>query len=344
MKKEIIKSFSIDFNWLNGKYSPSDTFCNANAKEWAKWYKDLGCNNFWTFAVSYNGYAWYDSKLSPKIKGLNDNFTKDCVIEGHKLGMSVYAYHCLAANPVIEEKYPQWSRKNPDDFFNLIFCDEYVDLFCKMIKESIFECDYDGLVIDWFRCPAKRLPTWEQTEIDLYNQLMDNPFMSVEKAEKDEFEKRSIENAWRKIKNAVMSVKNIPIWTNQPFEKIDDPVWNGNLLMKDVDFLLNEGPDFDLLEWIKKESGEKTAVVQNLCGWASHDLTFLDKIKEGGYGMFGFAAADPNTCLPFEKTDDALKQVDAKQVLENHEFCNWTAALVEANRKNIKIIKKEFNK
>lgn len=95
-----MQSFNIDFNWVNGSYASPDSFSQADPRALAQWYKELGCDNFWTFAVSYNGYAWYDSKLSPKVNGLEGNFTKACVEEGHKLGVSVFAYHCLAAaNP-----------------------------------------------------------------------------------------------------------------------------------------------------------------------------------------------------------------------------------------------------
>lgn len=319
-----IKSFNIDFNWVNGTYAPQDSFAQSNAKEIAEWYKALGSDNFWTFAVSYNGCAWYDSEFSPKVKGLNGNFTKDCVTEGHKLGMSVFAYHCLAANPVVENEHPEWSRKNPDDLFNLIFCDEYIDLFCKMIKESAELCDYDGIVIDWFRCPAKRFELWEPKEKELFEIIMGSDFPGekhLTEAIIAEFEKKSIERAWRKIKDTISCVGDIKIWTNQPFEKIDDPVWNGNILMKEADYLLNEGPDFELLDWIDRESGAHTQVVQNLCGWADHDLGLAGDIDRSRFGLFGFAAANPDTCFPFRATDsisDAWPNTDLAKINANN--------------------------
>lgn len=299
---EKLKSFNIDFNWLEKKCAPANVFSNADVVKLVDWYEKLGCNNFWTFAVSFNGYAWYDSKLSPKIEGLKGNFTKDCVIEGHKRGMSVFAYHCLGDNPVVAKKYPSWRRNSDLDYITMIFCDEYIDWFCEAIKESISECDYDGLVIDCFRCPKNRSGTWDEKEIDLYNLLMDTPYsVDISDAQIDEFNKRTIQRAWTKIKTAVKSVKDIPIWTNQPFDFADDPVWNGNILMKEADYILNECPDFSLLEWLKKESGPNTCIVQNLCGWADHDLSSFTKEVSKDIGLFGFAAADPNTCLPYTK-------------------------------------------
>ena len=346
MKNSNIRSFSIDFNWLNGAVSPDDVYADTDVKKWVKWYKDYGCNNLWTFAVSFNGYAWYDSKLSPKIKGLNRNFTKMCVDEGHRQDLSVFAYHCIGDNQVIREKHPEWCRKNPNDIFKMIFCDDYINYFCKMIKESIEECQYDGLVIDWFRCPANRTAEWEKTEIDLYNQLMDDEFdyETLNEQKIALFENRSIARARRKIKDTVVSVKDIPIWTNQPFEKVDDPVWTGNVLMKEVDYLLNEGPDFGLLEWLSKECGEHTQVVQNLCGWIDHDLSVTDRIDMEKYGLFGFAAADTKTSLPYEDIAQVLEDLKKQNIEPGSDRYNYTVNLINANIKNVKIVKDIFAK
>ena len=240
---ETIRSFSIDLNWVDGTWAPDGVFANASAVHWADWYQALGCTNFWTFAVSYNGRAWYDSAFSPKLSGLAGNFTKDCVAEGHRRGMSVFAYHCLGANPIIAQSHPEWSRQNPDDFFDLIFCDAYLELFCSMVCESARMCEYDGLVIDWFRCPQKRLPMWQPAEKELYEERMGQPFPGeavLTAKELATFEKRCIEVAWTQISRAVKSVnQNIEIWTNQPFNFAEDLVWNNNVLMREADYILN---------------------------------------------------------------------------------------------------------
>ena len=343
MEKERMKSFNIDYNWLNDKYSPGDAFAGANAAVYAQWNKDMGCNNFWTFAVSYNGYAWYDSKYAPKIEGLNGNFTKECVIEGHKRGMTVFAYHCLASNPVIERAHPEWTRTDDADPMKLVFCDEYLDLFCKLIAESITECEYDGLVIDWFRGPMVRRGEWIPKEKEEFKLLMGYPLpKEPDAAQIAEYEKRSIEKAWRRIKDTVLSVRDIPIWTNHPFEKADDPVWNGNILLKEVDYVLNEGPDVKLLDWLKRETGEHTQIVQNLCGWPDHDLSVMDRMDLSKVGLFGFAAADPKSCLPFVSVEEALENVTPEHLEADPNLKESLKKRVMANKKNIEIMRKMF--
>ena len=343
MRTERMKSFNIDFNWLNEKYAPGDAFANAEASAWADWYQEMGCNNFWTFAVSYNGHAWYDSKFAPKIEGLKGNFTKECVIEGHKRGMTVFAYHCLGANPVIERAHPDWARPAEIDQINMVLCDEYIDLFCKLIAESITECEYDGLVIDWFRGPMVRKGEWIPKEKEEFKLLMGYPFpKEPDAAEIAEYEKRSIEKAWRRIKDTVVSVGDIPIWTNHPFDKVDDPVWNGNILLKEVDYLLNVGPDVRMLNWLKRESGAHTQIVQNLCGWPDHDLSIMDQLDLDKVGLFGFAAADPLSCLPFVSVEETLKNVTPEELEQKPYLKEVLEKRVNANKKNIEIMRKMF--
>jgi len=87
--------------------------------------------------------------------------------------------------------------------------------------------------------------------------------------------------------------------------------------LRQADYILNESPDYALLSWLEKEAGENTTIVQNLCGWEAHDLTAMPNLD--AYGKFGFAAADPLTCLP-------------------------TPRMSAANAKNIEIIRKIYNK
>jgi hypothetical protein len=115
------------------------------------------------------------------------------------------------------------------------------------------------------------------------------------------FDRATLDNAWRRIKNAVDTTRKVKIWTNQPFDKVDDPIWNGHILMKEVDYVLNESPDTSLLEWMRATVGKQTLVVQDICGWANHNAEMWKEIDPAKYGFFGFAAADPETCMPTEK-------------------------------------------
>lgn len=296
-----LKSFNVDFNWYQGIASP-ELFTSINVDELIDWYVNMGVNNFWTFAVTYNGYAWYDSKIAPKAIGLTYDFMSECVEKGHKKGMSVFAYTNLGDNPYYGTQNPTFCR--PDEpLSRIILNDSYLDYFCSLCDESLNTAPLDGIVIDWFRQPQKKRSIWIDEEKKLFKQIMGETFPTTDMDEASliEYERRCLENAWHKIYKTIKSHGDVKIWTNQPFDKVDDPIWNGHVLMKQADYILNECPDFSLLEWMQSQAGENTLIVQNLCGWSGHNLDKLYSIDREKYGFFGFAAADPDTNLPTEK-------------------------------------------
>ena len=299
--ERVMKSFNIDFNWHEGKAAAPGVFAGADAKKIVDWYAELGVNNFWTFMTTYNGYAWYPSKVAPVTPGLESNFMKDTTDLGHKKGLEVFAYVCLGSNPRLEAEKPEEARRYKGNYINMDFTDEYLEYFCDVLKEGLRAADIDGIVIDWFREPAGKRPFWLDSEKMLYKQLTGEDFpISGEPGDDEviEFDRKLLEKAWKKIKGTVDSTRKVKIWTNQPFEKIDDPIWNGHILMNQADYLLNESPNVELLSWIRSQAGEHTTVIQDICGWANHDASIWKTIDTGKYGLFGFAPADFETCLP----------------------------------------------
>jgi len=318
--KKTFNSFNVDFNWCNGHIASPEMFTGADAAKIVNWYKTMNVDNFWTFGTTYNGYAWYDSKIAPKAVGLKGDFLNETTNLGHEMGMTVYAYVCLGDNPWLISKNPEIARVD-EKWFRMPFTDWYLEYFCSVIDEILRVSEVDGIVIDWFRYPKNKRSVWIADEKRLYEQLMGEKFPASDIPTNllTEFERRSLSNAWHKISRTVHKYENKIIWTNHPFDFIDDPVWQGHVLLKEVDYVLNECPNFDFLKWIQSQVGEHTKVVQNLCGWKGHDLTHLDKIDPEKYGFFGFAEADAETCLPELKTS-------------------------EINYKNIEIIKKLYAK
>ncbi|MCL2752363.1 MAG: hypothetical protein FWE62_06390 [Firmicutes bacterium] len=308
MKDNGIKSFSIDFNWYDGVHAPKNMFRNADAGAWVEWYKELGCNNFWTFAMSYNGYAWFPSETVPKITGLQTNFVKNCCDLGHANAMTVFAYLCFGANPQYQRIHPELFRPSISvcpEYITAIYNDRYIDYFISVCLDVLGKAPLDGLVFDWFRGATVKRPVWSDIEKELYEKIMGEKFP---KSDPDadviaRYDFLTLEYAWKKIRAALSSyiANGLKLWTNQPFDKINDPVWKNHILLKEADYILNESPDVTLLEWLGAEVGENTTIVQNYCGWIGHDIDKMSGFDKSRYGKFGFAAADPDTCLPTER-------------------------------------------
>ena len=67
----------------------------------------LGANVIQTFAVSCNGYAWYQGGKIPAQPGLKHDFLTEVVKLGHQKQMRVMGYFCVAANT-------RWAKTHPD--------------------------------------------------------------------------------------------------------------------------------------------------------------------------------------------------------------------------------------
>ena len=69
---EAIRAFCIDFNWGPGGpngFAPPGLWADADPQQHFAWYAGLGANVIQTFAVSCNGYAWYQGGKGPAATG-----------------------------------------------------------------------------------------------------------------------------------------------------------------------------------------------------------------------------------------------------------------------------------
>ncbi len=299
-----IKAFCIDFNWGPKGVAPPGMFAQADPVEHVRWYQDLGANTIQTFCVSYNGYAWYPSDVAPVTPGLKcPDFLGEMVKRGHKAGMRVMGYFTLGANPYWESRHPDLVHSADSDYIKIPFTLEYLDYFCRSVEDALSRTGVDGFMIDWVRPPQHR--NWLACEKEMYRQLLGEPFPASGTPSAEailEFDKRAIDRAWRYITWAVRATRPAIIWTNHPILKNEYPLWSGHRLLKEVDWILNEAPDLDHLDWLRRQVGPKTLIVQNLCGWEGHDASAWKRIDTETFGLYGFARADEKTTLP----DDSL--------------------------------------
>ena len=311
-KKETIRSFQVDFNWYQSRPTPPGMFADSDPEEYVRYNRELGCNNLWTYATTYNGYAWFDSHTAPKMPGLKGNFTAETTEIAHRMGMTCFAYVCLADNPYWIERNPKVARVD-EGMFRMPLSDWYLDYVGSVIDEVLEQVPaLDGIAIDWFRgASVLERSEWIPDEKKLYRELMGEDVVPGKTSVYDivEYERRSIARAWDRLAPKIHGLGK-KIWTNHPFDKVLDPVWQGQRLLKEADYILNESPDFALLDWILSQKGRETTVVQNLCGWPGHDNRKLDTILDKGLGWFGFAAADPETCLPSAR----ISEINARNI------------------------------
>ncbi len=271
----IIKAISIDNNWdMFGRPASPGLYVQADPREQVRWAYELGANVMQTFCVSYNGYAWFPSDIAPTTPGLKGNFLQNQVDEGHKLGMKVMGYFCLGSNPYYarNKEAHEWHDMHNDlssnegsavigkkhgDYNWLPFTNGYLDYFCASIRDALLKTDIDGFMIDWFK--VERGPVWLDSEKMMWQELMGEPFPACGAPSPEaeiEFKRRQVDRAWVRVKQTVEETRpSALIWTNQPFKQVNDPLWNGSRLLKEVDWLLNESPKIEFLDWLAANIG-----------------------------------------------------------------------------------------
>ncbi len=294
-----IKAFCVDFNWGSKGASEPGLYAQADPATHVAWYRDLGVNTIQTFCVSYNGYAWYPSEVAPVNPGLRcPNFLGEMARLGHDAGMAVMGYFTLGANPYWEARHRDLVHGGDSDYIKIPMTLEYLDYFCRSVADAIEKNDVDGFMIDWVRPTQHK--NWLACEKEMWRQLFDEPFpVAAPSAEAAvEFDRRALDRAWRHIRWATKATRPVIIWTNHPIIKKEYAIWKGHRILREVDWLLNESPELEHLEWLRGEVGASTYIVQNLCGWKDHDANAWRKVDPKTFGFYGYARADQQTTLP----------------------------------------------
>jgi len=311
-KGQPIKAFCVDFNWGGKGPAEPGLFAQADPEEHVRWYRDLGCNTIQTFCVSYNGYAWYPSGVAPVTPGLKcPDFLGKMIELGHKAGMLVTGYFCAGSNAYWEDRHKELAHIEDRGNCNVPFTLEYLDYFCRSIEDTLKKTAVDGFMIDWIR-PTRHVK-WLDCEKQMYRELLGEKFPESGSPPAEavlQFDRRSMERAWRHIRWVVQATRPAIVWTNHPFLKEEYPLWEGQPLLTEADWILNESPELEHLAWLTSRVGPHTLIVQNLCGWQGHDASMWRKIDRTKFGFYGFARADEQTTLPSTKLEWNVKNIE----------------------------------
>ena len=177
----------------------------ASPEEHVAWYAALGCNVIQTFAVSCNGYAWYEGGPVPPQPGLKHDFLTEMVKLGHSRGMKVMGYYCVGANTLWGQTHTNLSYGAPSDP-HIPFTRAYLDYLCGSIEDGLQRTGMDGFMIDWVWNPGDLdgvSCAGSECEQQMYRELFGEAFPGKDKItpERDlEFRRRAIDRCWERIR------------------------------------------------------------------------------------------------------------------------------------------------
>lgn len=307
--KKRIDAFCIDFNWgpggANG-FSPPGLWAEADPEQHIGWYAGLGVNVIQTFAVSCNGYAWYKGgKTVPPQPGLKYDFLPEMVALGHREGMKVMGYFCIAANTRWGELNPDFSYGTPSAY-HIPLTTPYLDFLCESIREAIVRSKMDGFMIDWVWNPVRPEGKWLECEKQSYSELMGVKFPGEEKLNSGEvlaYDRKAIDRCWSRIRLAAKTVRpDCIIWLS--CNNLSHPTVQNSTLFKEIDWLMNEAGDLQGFESIRTMTGIHTQLVTCLVGWGDKQNAreILSNPQAAGLAIYGFSPPVANT-LPLPIAD-----------------------------------------
>ena len=302
--EDAVKAYCIDFNWGPGgpnAFAAPGLWADAVPREHVEWYKALGANVIQTFCVSCNGYAWYRDGVVPEQPGLKHDFLAEVVRLGHQEDMKVMGYFCVAANTRWGQLHPTESYGVPSDG-HIPLTKRYNEYLTAAIRDALNRTNIDGFMIDWaFHGPIHETRIqWLPCEIQMWAELMEAPFpgkVNVTKAQELEFARRSVDRCWQSIKHAAKSTKpDCIVWLSM-FDLNHPQVVNSRLI-KEVDWLMNEGGTVEKLKKIRQELGRGN-LLNCLAAWNRADpRTVVPASLKAGFGLYGFTRPVTGSLLP----------------------------------------------
>jgi hypothetical protein len=292
-----IKAYCLDFNWAptNRRGRPFATpgqWAAADPAAHVEWYKAIGANVIQTFCVSTNGYAWYKDGFVPEQPGLKYDFLPEVVELGHREGMLVMGYFCIASNPKWGADHPDLSYGTPTTY-HIPYTDEYLDYLSKSIQDAVRKTGIDGFMIDWLWMPRRDSTEgkWLACEKRLYEQLMGQPFPGEDKltaAQDTEYSRKSIDRCWKTIHKAAKQANpKCVVWLT--VNKINHPHVINSDMYKQADWLMNEAGSMAGIHQIKDMVGEHTRLITCMARWNGADATqAVPEALAAGVGLYGF--------------------------------------------------------
>ena len=292
-----IKSYCLDFNWAaTGRkrkpFAAPGNWAGADPAQHVAWYKAMGANVIQTFCVSCNGYAWYKNGFVPEQPKLKHDFLPEVVKLGHKEGMLVFGYFCIASNPKWGTDHPDLSYGTPTTY-HIPYTDEYLAYLSSSISDAVKKTGIDGFMIDWVWMPNRASTTnqWLACEKKLYTQLMSEPFPGEGTLTKEQdlaYSRKAIDRCWKVIRKAAKEANpNCIIWLTS--NNTTHPHVVNSDMYKETDWLMNESGDKKRVDAVRSMVGPHTRLITCLARWNGQDATkVVPEALQAGIGLYGF--------------------------------------------------------
>jgi len=313
-----LKLFTIDFNWVREKVdsiraSMAHELVVTDPQAYVDWHIDLGCNVIFQQAYTFNGCAWYPSRLGPCVPEPGTRFLEEVLACAHNAGLPFHSYFCVGQDLLTCATRRDWHVPTTASLAfpgSLAPESGWTDLLCRRIEEFVKAYPVDALVFDWFY--------YGSTKPDFHLQpapFVKKPFEEIigrplpERAEEItpeeslKYKREVLARQFYRIRDAVKSTRpNSAIYFNVPYLTAAEALWIDHPMLQESDYLIAECTKLDVVDWllsIRKPNQRVFTVFsgrlddEDLCDPSSWSILY-----EKGCDFWGYAWPKPPGFLP----------------------------------------------
>jgi hypothetical protein len=331
-KKEIIKLFNCDLNWVhfekpNRIMRPSmpQDWAYIDPKEYFDWHIDFGNNIMYCQAYTFGGYAFYPTKLGPVAPGPGQELLPNLLELSNNAKIPFCAYFCVGADLVVSNMREQWvipnSRSAAFPYGFLAPESSWTDLLCERIEEFSSRYKVDWILFDWFNYGSleKNIfplqPAWfvKKSFKEIIGRTMPDDAFDITDAESLNYEREVLARQFYRIKNTLKKTSpETKIIFNVPYFTAYDPKWVDHPMLNESDGIFSECTNEDVLDWlinIKKQNQHLMTTITGLYfnKEISCNTNTWEKWYKLGCDFFGYAWGVPPDFRPHKFYDEKVK-------------------------------------
>jgi hypothetical protein len=304
---------------------PED-WAEVNAQQYFDWHREFGNNVVYCQAYCSSGFALYPSKLGPLGKGNAARLFPQLYARARKANMPVWSYFCVSADWFSSRQHPEWivpGSESGSCGHGGFFGPEtpHTQLVCARIREFLKEYPVDWLLLDWFVYGSLTPDEYQVQPAEFakqpFQEIIGRPMPAkaadITPEENLKYKRVTLERQFRALREAVRETSpKTKIIFNVPFQRADEALWRGHVMLAESDGLFAESSD-EVAGWLLRVRRPAQHVMTTIIGRGKGvtDPGSWKKWHDQGCDFFGYAWGTPPSFLPTARYDEELKVVRA---------------------------------
>ena len=331
MVRETLKICTVDFNWVktsaeaNARASMAHEFVDADPHAVVDWQLQLGANAIFQHAFTFNGCAWYPTRLGPEVPQARSGFFAKLLGRARDAGAAVGAYMNIGMDKFMCAARPEWLVPRTWEHHHPGFLapeSDWTDLLCRRVEEFLRDYPVDVMLFDWFVYgttvdriyPVQPAPFVRGPFREIIGREMPEEAEGITEKESLEYQREVLARQFYRIRDAVKGTHaDCQIMINVPFWKGGDPKWVDHPMVKESDWLFAECSQTSVLDWLFAVKRPEQRVFTTIISGIDDRMAHADLSRERwkalharGCDLVGWAFPDPATGWPGPWYDDDL--------------------------------------